>query len=182
MLILRSVFFTCALMLVAPAAADEFTCSFGAINAYLKADWDKYAASDPSASKNEKTGIVPRYATCPPMEQGGMLEYMDSFQLVPIDEKRDAILIDTHQCGGGNKHGQYFLISANGKCDFVRDPKIGDMSFIAESMFANENIVTLKGRKWTESDAHCCPSREGALEYNANTGRYAFKLRKIGRQ
>jgi hypothetical protein len=164
----KLLFFAVFTALAAPAAADEFSCSFNAINAYLKTDWEKFLAWEPTAPKDEKTGIVSRYAACPPTEQGGMLEYMDGFQLVPIDEKRDAILIDTHQCGGGNKHGQYFLISANGKCDLIRDPKIGDMSF--------------KGMRWTDSDAHCCPSREGTLEYDVSTGRYKFKLRRIGRK
>ena len=159
--------------------AAEFSCSFAAVDAYLKADWEKYTRNDPSASKTEKIGLVPRYAKCPPMEQGGMLEYMDNFQLTPIDEHTDAILIETHQCGGGNKHGQYFLISQNGKCDVVTKPEIGDMAFIADSMYANENIVTLKGIKWADSDPHCCPSAEGTLDYNAVTKQYSFKLHKI---
>lgn len=162
-----------------PSGADEFSCSFIAIDDYLKADWEKYVRNDPSASKNERIGLVRKYAKCPPMEQGGMLEYMDNFQLTPIDEYTDAILIDTHQCGGGNKHGQYFLISRNGKCDVVTKPAIGDMAFIADSMYANENVVTLNGTKWADSDPHCCPSSEGTLDYNVVTKQYAFKLHKI---
>lgn len=174
-------FLVVALFLSSPTAvaADEFSCSFAAIDSYLKADWEKYARADPSASKAEKIGIVPRYAKCPPMEQRGMLEYMDSFQLVPVDERTDAILIDTHQCGGGNKHGQYFLISRSGKCDVITKPEIGDMAFIAENIYANENIVILKGVKWAEKDPHCCPSSEGTLDYNVQTNQYSFKLHKI---
>lgn len=166
-------------LLTQTAVADEFTCSFAAVDAYLKADWEKYAATEPSASKNERTGLVARYAKCPPMEQGGMLEYMDNFQLTPVDEHTDAILIDTHQCGGGNKHGQYLVIARDNKCDLVTNPEIGDMAFIAESMYAHDNVLTLKGIKWVENDPHCCPSRSGTLEYNVLTKQYAFKLHRI---
>lgn len=161
------------------AVADEFSCSFSAVDAYLKADWERYTRHDPSASKTEKTELVPRFAKCPPMEQGGMLEYMDSFQLVPVDDHTDAILINTHQCSGGNKHGQYFIISRNGKCDAVTKPEIGDMAFIADSMFADNDVVTLNGIKWGDNDPHCCPSSEGTLEYNVVTKQYSFKLHKI---
>jgi hypothetical protein len=167
------------LLLTQAAAADEISCSSAAVDSFLKADWQKYSAKEPSGPKDEKVGIVPRYAKCPPMEQGGMLEYMDSFQLTPVDEHTDAILIDTHQCGGGNKHGQYFLISRHNKCDVITKPEIGDMAFIAENMYANDRTVVLKGIKWTRDDPHCCPSSEGTLEYNVDTGQYVFNLHKI---
>jgi hypothetical protein len=175
----RHILLIAAVLLTRAAVADEFSCSFAAVDAYLKTDWEKDAAREPSASKNEKTDLVSRYANCPPMEQGGMLEYMDKFQLTPVDEHTDAILIDTHQCGGGNKHGQYFLIARSNKCDLVTKPEIGDMAFIAESMYADGSIVTLKGINWAENDPHCCPSSEGTLEYNAHTKQFAFKLHRI---
>lgn len=43
----------------------------------------------------------------------------DAFQLTPIDEHTDAILIDTYRCAGGNNHGQYFIISRTGKCEVL---------------------------------------------------------------
>jgi hypothetical protein len=169
----------CAMLASAPAMADEISCSMAAVDAYLKADWQKYAAKELSASKDEKVGLIPRHAKCPPMEQGGMLEYMDSFTLTPVGGDVDGILIDTHQCGGGNKSGQYFVVSRNGKCEMALTSEVGDMSFIAESMFATDNGVTLRGRKWMSNDAHCCPSREGTLDYDVKTGRFVYKLQKI---
>jgi hypothetical protein len=77
------------------------------------------------------------------------------------------------------KYGQYLLITRNGKCDAVTKPATGDMAFIADNMYANDNIVTLKGNKRADNGPHCCPSAEGTLDYNAVTKQYSFKLHKI---
>jgi len=163
------------------AAAGEQSCSFTAINAYLKADEEKFAARE-GVQSNERTGIVPDPHSCPPSDQSGMLEYMDKYQVDWVDENTNAVLIDTHQCGGGNKHGQYFLISRGEKCDLVKDPEIGDMQFIADRMYSRDGVVYLVGYKWRSDDPHCCPSREGTLEYVPRTGRYSFNLHKSRRQ
>ena len=175
---MKSVLFAGALLFSTQAMADEFSCASAAIDAFLKADWEQTLKIDPSASKTEKTGILPRHAVCPPMEQAGMLEHMDKFQLIPVDENIDAMLIDSHQCGGGNKHGQYFVIMKSGKCDLVRKPEIGDMAFIAENLYGTDNGVALQGLKWTDKDAHCCPSQKGTIDYDPRTGKYSFNLQK----
>jgi hypothetical protein len=170
------------LSLATSAAASEQSCSFAAIDAHLKAEEEQFAIREGPQVKEEKTGIVLRDSSCPPTDESGMIEYMDHYEVLPLAENINAILIDTHQCGGGNKHGQYFLFSRGEKCTLVTNPEIGDMKFIAESMYSIDNrVVILKGFKWTGEDAHCCPSKEGTLEYNFFDGSYKFRLKKAKR-
>jgi|SRR5208337_128634 len=145
-----------------------------------EAEEEQFAIREGTQVKEEKTGIVLRNSSCPPADESGMIEYMDRYDVVSLEENINAILIDTHQCGGGNKHGQYFLFSKGERCTLVTDPEIGDMKFIAESMYSPDGrVVTLKGMKWTREDAHCCPSKEGTLEYNFLDGSYKFRLKRV---
>jgi hypothetical protein len=91
--------------------ANAQTCAFSAVDAFLKADAEKYKSMNPGETVAEKAGLVPRQSKCPSMQEGGLLEFVDKVQVVSISGDADAALIDTHQCGGGNKHGQYLVIS-----------------------------------------------------------------------
>lgn len=164
---------------LASAPANAQTCAFSAVDSFLKADAEKYKSMNPGEAAAEKAGLVPRQSKCPPMEEGGLLEFIDKFQVVSVADNIDATLIDTHQCGGGNKHGQYLVISKGRKCNVVTEPEIGDMAFIATEMYATDNGVVLKGVKWTKDDPHCCPSKQGTLTYQVFNGSYSFTLRAL---
>lgn len=53
------------------------------------------------------------------------------------------------------------------------------MTFIADNIYANENIVTLKDIKWVDGDLHRFPSAEGTPDFNAVTNQYSFKLKML---
>ena len=160
-------------------ASNAQTCAFSAVNAFLKADAEKYKSTNPGEGVAEKAGLVSRPSKCPSMQEGGLLEFVDKVQIVKISGKTGAALIDTHQCGGGNKHGQYLVISQGMKCNIVEDPEIGDMRFIASIIYARDDGVVLKGIKWTKDDPHCCPSEQGTLSYRVSSGSYRFLLREL---
>ena len=160
----------------APASAQS--CAFSAVDASLKREAEIDKASNPN-NREEAAGLIKRQTKCPPMERGGALEYVDKFQVVSVTENVEATLIDTHQCGGGNKHGQYLVIARSNQCHLVRKPAIGDMSFIATEIYAGDTDITLSGLKWQEEDAHCCPSKKATLTYNAFTGSYKFQLEDL---
>lgn len=162
-----------------PALASEQGCSFLEINSFLKNDWKKVIAREGGDLKKIKTGIVARESRCPIREKSGMIEYMDHYQAVPIDDNSKAILIDTHQCGGGNKHGQYLIISSGEQCKIVTEPEIGDMAFLGKSLYVSDGKIILKGMKWLSDDPHCCPSKAGTLEYSVSSGKYIFNLHSI---
>ncbi len=86
-------------------------------------------------------------------------------------------------CGGGNKHGQYLYISkSSGGGDLVTDAEIGDMSFIGRISHSDGNVVYLVGNRWMPNDPHCCPSKEGMLEYDVITRKHSFNVRDIPQQ
>ena len=48
------------------------------------------------------------------------------------------------------------------------------MSFIAQQMSASDGVVSLYGSRWMPDDAHCCPSKEGTLEYDTKNKKHRF--------
>jgi len=156
------------------ARAHEQSCVQSAIDAYLKNEETGRSFSE--SKRPDRSGLLPRQSSCPSMRLSGALEAISSYISVPVDRASNAILVDTEQCGGGNKHGQYLVIFRSGSCEVVREPEVGDMKFIAEKMYAIDGRIILNGRKWMPDDAHCCPSKNGILDYNIFTGSYSFKL------
>lgn len=106
-----------------------------------------------------------------------MSEFVEDYQVVPIDKISNAILISTRMCGGGNKHGQYFVISGKRKVELITDAEIDDMSFLGQITGVRGGVVYFKGVRWMPGDPHCCPSKEGTLEYNIRTKKHKFTLK-----
>jgi hypothetical protein len=143
-----------------PAAADDLQKARSAANSYLI---------------QSGAGLVLDKALCP-NALANAVEYVSRFEGVPINATTTAILLSTEMCGGGNKHGQYFYISkSSGGGDLVTDAEIGDMSFRGRISHAESNIVYFEGERWMPNDPHCCPSKEGTLEYNVVTRKHTFK-------
>jgi hypothetical protein len=144
----------------APAVADDLQKARSAANSYLI---------------QSGAGLVLDKALCP-NAPANSVEYVSRFEGVPINATTTAILLSTEMCGGGNKHGQYFYISkSSGGGDLVTDAEIGDMSFLGRISHSESNIVYFEGERWMPNDPHCCPSKEGTLEYNVVTRKHTFK-------
>lgn len=125
-------------------------------------------------------GLVARQSACPQSADDAS-EYITRVELAPVGEW-DAALIDTAMCGGGNRHGQYLVITRHGKSHLVTDAEIGDMSFLGQINHIDGNKLFLSGNRWLPDDPHCCPSRRAVLEYDVETGKHSLKLtsRKLG--
>lgn len=162
----------------APAFADSQICALLKVDEFLKADAEKTHMMYPDQPK-DREGLVPRLAKCPPPDKADLIEYVNKYQVVPVEDDIDAVLLDTQECGTGNKHGQYLVIAKGASCELITEPEIGDMHFIAHDIYATDDGVTLQGHKWTGDDPHCCPSREGTLDYQVSTGAYTFKLHEM---
>jgi hypothetical protein len=88
-------------------------------------------------------------------------------------------LIDTGICSGGNKHGQYFVVTHQGAARLITDAGIDDMSFLGKIGYVDGDIVYFDGVRWLPNDPHCCPSKNATLEYNLKTGKHKFTLRPL---
>jgi hypothetical protein len=153
----------CALlMFVPPSQADDLRNAQSAIGALLQKDGG---------------GLVAQRDACPKRNDDAW-EYVENAQVAPINETDYAILIDSRNCNGGNKHGQYLEIAQNGSAHVVTNAEIDDMSFIASNIRIEGMSVFLTGSKWGADDPHCCPSKEAVLEYNIRTGSHKFTLGK----
>lgn len=133
------------------------------------------------ALKNEGGGLVARQSACPQSLDDGS-EYVTRVEFAPVGDSADVTLIDSAMCGGGNRHGQYLVVTRHGKSHVVTDTEIGDMSFLGEISRIDGNKVFLSGNRWLPDDPHCCPSRRAVLEYDVETGKHSLKLtsRKVG--
>ncbi len=105
-----------------------------------------------------------------------MYEYVTDTQIVPINASSNAILLNSEMCGGGNKNGQYLVITRNGTARVVTDAEIGDMSFLGKITHVEGGIIYLSGMRWLKNDPHCCPSKKAVLEYNIKTYKHRFTL------
>lgn len=137
-------------------------------------------AVDRALKNDEGGGLVARQSACPQSTDDAS-EYITRVELAPVGEW-DAVLIDTAMCGGGNRHGQYLVITRHGKSRLVTDTEIGDMSFLGQINHIDGNKLFLSGNRWLPDDPHCCPSRRAVLEYDVETGKHSLKLtsRKLG--
>lgn len=154
--------------MITASAGDELTNARDAVDRFLKASVAAECGSLPRCSG----GLVARFDQCP--KDADLEEYVQEYQVVPIDSTSNAMLIWTRMCGGGNKNGQYFAISTGKGAELITDAEVGDMSFIAQQMSASDGVVSLYGSRWMPDDAHCCPSKEGTLEYDTKTKKHRF--------
>lgn len=138
-------------------------------------------AVDRALKNDEGGGLVARQSACP-QSVDDPSEYITRVEFVPVGDS-DAVLIDSAMCGGGNRHGQYLIVTRRGKSRLVTDTEIGDMSFLGQIMRVDGNKVVLSGNRWLPDDPHCCPSRRAVLEYDVETGKHSLKLtsRKLGK-
>jgi hypothetical protein len=107
-----------------PVLGDDLRRTHAAIGALLQKDGG---------------GLVPLRSACP-TKNADPWEYADGSQIVAINDKDSAVLVDTHQCAGGNKHGQYLAIVQNDVARVVTDAEIDDMSFLGQGMRAPAQI------------------------------------------
>jgi hypothetical protein len=138
-------------------------------------------AVDRALKNDDGGGLVARQSACPQSADDGS-EYVTRVEIMPVGDSADATLIDSAMCGGGNKHGQYLVVTRHGKSRLVTDAEIGDMSFLGEISRVDGNKVFLSGNRWLPDDPHCCPSRRAVLEYDIETGKHSLKLtsRRLG--
>ena len=122
-------------------------------------------------------GLVSHYNNCEKdADTYDAREYVEDYQIVPIDSISNAMLISTRMCSGGNKHGQYFVIARKGKAEHITNAEIDDMSFIGKIREVSDGVVYFDGVRWLPNDPHCCPSKQGTLEYNIKTKKHKFTL------
>ena len=117
------------------------------------------------------SGLVDLYESCPADDQTEWgHEFILAIDIKPIDGSKDAVLIDTGQCSGGNAHGQYLVIATSSRARLILTDLIGDMQFIVEKYYIEEQTIRLEGWRWLENDPHCCPSEKQTLTYDIPTG------------
>jgi hypothetical protein len=124
-------------------------------------------------------GLVSEKSLCP-KAAGNLIEYVTRVEFVPVDATTNALLLSSEMCGGGNKHGQYLYISKSwGGGDLVTHAEIGDMSFIGRISHVEGGTIYLVGNRWMPNDPHCCPSKDGTLEYNVTTKQHVFSVKDV---
>ena len=125
------------------------------------------------------SGLVGGYEACPQDDRSEWgVEFVTGYDVKPAGDGAFAVLVDTAQCSGGNKHGQYFAMSGNGGTRLLLTDVIDDMRFIAENFYVGDGDITFQGHRWLENDPHCCPSQKGLLTYDLATGRASFQVNK----
>ncbi|MFP1632520.1 hypothetical protein ACLB6G_12345 [Zhengella sp. ZM62] len=123
----------------------------------------------------EGSGLVGRYAACPGDDRSEWgFEFVEAYDIKPFGASSYAMLIDTRQCSGGNKHGQYFAVSGKNGVRLVLTDVIGDMRFIIERFHVDWDKIEFLGLRWLENDPHCCPSWKGRMTFDLKTGKTRF--------
>ncbi len=122
-------------------------------------------------------GIVPAQRKCP-RNTDNMLEVPVQTKVAKIDSKRSAVVVYTELCNGGNRSGEYLIITEGNSGQFISDAEIGDLNFTVDKIAVNGNLILLTGSKWQKEDAHCCPSLDGIIEYNLDTKKQRFIPKK----
>lgn len=120
-------------------------------------------------------GLAALLDACPKSNNDNW-QYVGSALFVPINPTDSAVLVNTGPCDGGNGAGQYLVINHGGVARIVNDAVIGDMSFLATNAYFIDGVLTLYGKSWLSSDAHCCPSKKASLELNLATGKRKFTV------
>jgi hypothetical protein len=145
----------------------------------LADDLQKTRSAVNTALIKDGGGLVSDKSLCP-KAAGSLIEYVTRIEVVPVDATTNALLLSSEMCGGGNKHGQYLYISKpSGGGDLVNNAEIGDMSFIGRISHVEGGTIYLVGNRWMPNDPHCCPSKDGTLEYNVTTKQHVFNVKDV---
>jgi len=129
--------------------------------------------------KKRGEGAVSQREKCP--KTSADIWYAIDYKIVPINDSSSAVTVFAMLCPEGNYSDEYLIIIENGKGRVVANDLIGVSKFMSSNMWVQGNTIYLEGSKWLTNDAHCCPSKEGTLEYNIKTDRHKFKLRDTKR-
>jgi hypothetical protein len=148
------------LITVQNSQAGEVSIATEALNSFLK------KRGDGAVSQSEK---------CPKTSDN--IWYAIDYKIVPINDSSSAMTVFVMLCPQGNYSDEYLIVIENGKGRVVANDLIGVSKFMSSSMWVQGNTIYLEGSKWLTNDAHCCPSKEGTLEYNIKTNQHRFKLR-----
>ena len=123
--------------------------------------------------RDPESGFVRGQQACP-KDTDAFLEYGTSFEVKPIDKTSSIVTIYAMSCPVGNGVDEYIVYIKNGKGRVVANDLVGAMKMQGDVWVDGDNLY-IKGNKWLEQDAHCCPSLSGTLKYNLKTGYSNFQ-------
>jgi hypothetical protein len=122
-------------------------------------------------------GIVTSHKKCP-RKTDNLIEVSTGIEKAKIDSNRSAVVVFTELCNGGNRLGEYLVITEGNSGRLITDAEIGDLNFLVDKVTVNGNLILMDGKKWDKEDGHCCPSLEGTIEYNLDTKKQRFIPKK----
>lgn len=155
------------------------------IGVFLLVNSSAYSATDITIAKKvldqnlkkDGGGIVSDHKKCP-RKTDNFIEVLTSSESAKIDSNRSAVVIFTELCNGGNRLGEYLVITEGNTGHLISDADIGDLNFLVDKVTANGNLILMEGKKWGKEDGHCCPSLDGTIEYNIDTKKQRFIPKK----
>jgi hypothetical protein len=127
--------------------------------------------------KNKGRGAVSKRASCP--NNSSDIEYFVDYTHKPVDDNSSIVNAFTMLCPEGNSVNQYLILLQGSGGRVIAGDLIGDMNFKGDDIRIDGDTIIIEGVKWSPNDAHCCPSKEGTLEYNIKTGKHKYKLHKL---
>jgi hypothetical protein len=157
----KLLFIVLFMMLSAGSWAGEIDAATRALNNHLK---------------KEGKGAVSQREKCP---KNGDIEYITDFKFRPISINATVGSVYTMTCPVGNGTDEYFVLIKNGEGRVIGREAIGAMNFMGDHYWIEGNVLKVQGVKWMGEDAHCCPSKEGILEYDLKSGRHKYNLHPI---
>jgi hypothetical protein len=122
-------------------------------------------------------GLVSSHKKCP-RKIDNMIEVLTGSESAKIDLNRSAVVVFTELCSGGNRLGEYLIITDHNSGHLISDIEIGDYNFLVDKVSVNGNLILMEGQKWGKEDGHCCPSIGGTLEYNIDSKKQRFIPKK----
>jgi hypothetical protein len=158
---LKLLFIMSFVVLPTISKASEIDAATKALNEHLREDG---------------RGAVSQQEKCP---KKGDVDYITDFKFKPIGGNSVVGSVYTMACPIGNGTDEYFVLIKNGRGSVIGREAIGVMNFMGDQYWVEGDILKVEGVKWVGDDAHCCPSKEGVLEYNLRSGRYKYNLRPI---
>jgi hypothetical protein len=127
--------------------------------------------------KTNNGGAVVKRDKCPTTSEE--IQYLVDYTHKPVDTDTSIVNAFTMLCPDGNSTNQYLILLKGNSGRVIAPELIGDMNFKGDDISIEGDTIFMKGVKWLSNDAHCCPSKEGTLEYNIRTGAHKYKLHKI---
>lgn len=106
-------------------------------------------------------------------------QYITNIQVVPMNPKTRAVLINTMGCSGGNGVGIFFILVNGAKGRVITNTALGDMSFLGNIQSADGDTIVFSGARWLPDDPHCCPSQQGTLTYDIRSGKQTFDTKPM---